>query len=113
MIDRREIRDSATRHGLNPQIIEKDFVLGWILAGINRHPALAESWVFKGGTCLKKCYFETPPLPHARGVGAFLLGWRHHQAVVVQLAALAVGRRDECAHGRRKKHGIACTKGDA
>ena len=59
MIDRREILDSATRHGLNPQIIEKDLVLGWILAGINRHPALAESWVFKGGTCLKKCYFET------------------------------------------------------
>ena len=21
--------------------------------------SLADSWVFKGGTCLKKCYFET------------------------------------------------------
>jgi len=27
--------------------------------GINAHEELAESWVFKGGTCLKKCYFET------------------------------------------------------
>jgi predicted nucleotidyltransferase component of viral defense system len=34
-------------------------VLGWVLAGIFRDPLLANSWVFKGGTCLKKCYFET------------------------------------------------------
>jgi predicted nucleotidyltransferase component of viral defense system len=30
-----------------------------VLAGIFRDPLLADSWVFKGGTCLKKCYFET------------------------------------------------------
>jgi len=30
-----------------------------MLAGKNAHDELAESWVFKGGTCLKKCYFET------------------------------------------------------
>ena len=30
-----------------------------MLAGIFNHPALSEHWVFKGGTCLKKCYFET------------------------------------------------------
>ena len=59
LIGRREILDQATRLGLNPHVIEKDYVLGWVLAGINQHPALAESWVFKGGTCLKKCYFET------------------------------------------------------
>jgi predicted nucleotidyltransferase component of viral defense system len=34
-------------------------VLGWLLVGIARHPELRETWVFKGGTCLKKCYFET------------------------------------------------------
>ena len=34
-------------------------MLGWLLAGINQHSALKDSWVFKGGTCLKKCYFET------------------------------------------------------
>ena len=59
MIDRREILDTATRLSLNPHIVEKDFVLGWILAGINAHDALAQSWIFKGGTCLKKCFFET------------------------------------------------------
>ena len=28
-------------------------------AAIYRQTALAGSWIFKGGTCLKKCYFET------------------------------------------------------
>jgi predicted nucleotidyltransferase component of viral defense system len=59
MIDKREIIDAATRFGLNPHVVEKDYVLGWILWGIYSHSALAESWVFKGGTCLKKCFFET------------------------------------------------------
>lgn len=59
MIDRREILEAASSLSLLPNIVEKDYVLGWILAGINAHEDLAESWVFKGGTCLKKCYFET------------------------------------------------------
>jgi len=45
--------------GLSPQVIEKDFTLGWLLAGIAAHPVIGNSWAFKGGTCLKKCYFET------------------------------------------------------
>ncbi len=45
--------------GLTPNIIEKDYLLGWLLAGISNHPELGQSWIFKGGTCLKKCYFET------------------------------------------------------
>ena len=59
MIDKREILEAASSFSLLPNIVEKDYVLGWILAGINAHEELAESWVFKGGTCLKKCYFET------------------------------------------------------
>ena len=59
MIDRREILDTAGTFGLLPHVVEKDYVLGWVLAGIYRQRALAESWIFKGGTCLKKCYFET------------------------------------------------------
>ena len=59
MIDKREIIDAATALGLNPHVIEKDYVLGWLLWGIYNHDALAESWIFKGGTCLKKCFFET------------------------------------------------------
>ena len=59
MIDRREIIDLATAQSLLPQVVEKDYVLGWILAGIYHHEGLAENWIFKGGTCLKKCFFET------------------------------------------------------
>lgn len=51
--------DLARQFGLSPQVIEKDYVLGWLLAGISAHPLLQSTWVFKGGTCLKKCYFET------------------------------------------------------
>src|ERR1700674_5206003 len=59
MIDKREILEAASSFSLLPSVVEKDYVLGWILAGINAHEELAERWVFKGGTCLKKCYFET------------------------------------------------------
>lgn len=51
--------DFAREFGLAPQVIEKDYTLGWLLAGIAAHPEIGQSWVFKGGTCLKKCYFET------------------------------------------------------
>jgi predicted nucleotidyltransferase component of viral defense system len=59
MIDRNEILAVATDLSLSPEVVEKDYILGWLLAGIYAQAALAEHWVFKGGTCLKKCYFET------------------------------------------------------
>ena len=59
MIGKREILDIAATAGLNPHVVEKDYALGWALAGIFAHPEISDSWVFKGGTCLKKCYFET------------------------------------------------------
>ena len=59
MIDRQEVMDFSREFGLSPQVIEKDYTLGWLLAGIAAHPEIGRSWVFKGGTCLKKCYFET------------------------------------------------------
>jgi predicted nucleotidyltransferase component of viral defense system len=59
VIDRAELLGLADELGLEPRVVEKDYVLGWVLAGIFRDPLLANSWVFKGGTCLKKCYFET------------------------------------------------------
>ncbi|MBW2702720.1 MAG: nucleotidyl transferase AbiEii/AbiGii toxin family protein [Deltaproteobacteria bacterium] len=44
---------------LSAGVVEKDYVLGWLLAGIQNQAELATEWVFKGGTCLKKCFFET------------------------------------------------------
>ncbi len=59
MIDREEIREMAREFQLDPNIVEKDYALGWLLAGLAAHPSLADTWIFKGGTCLKKCFFET------------------------------------------------------
>lgn len=54
-----EIRSVAARVTLANTVVEKDYALGWLLWGIHRHPIAGQDWVFKGGTCLKKCYFET------------------------------------------------------
>lgn len=43
MIDKRDILETASSLGLLPGVVEKDYVLGWLLAGINAHPELASS----------------------------------------------------------------------
>lgn len=59
MIDRQEVMDFSREFGLMANVIERDYTLGWLLSGISNHPELGLNWLFKGGTCLKKCYFET------------------------------------------------------
>jgi predicted nucleotidyltransferase component of viral defense system len=58
MIRQAIIRAVAQQESLQPTTVEKDYVLGWVLYGITGHAKLSR-WVFKGGTCLKKCFFET------------------------------------------------------
>ena len=53
LIDRRELLAKARGRGLNLNIIEKDYVLGWLIFGFSNINAL----VFKGGTALSKIYF--------------------------------------------------------
>jgi predicted nucleotidyltransferase component of viral defense system len=59
VIPAREILGLRTEWSLDVGVIEKDYVLGWLLASIANHPQLASTWMFKGGTCLRKCYYET------------------------------------------------------
>lgn len=59
MIDKSEIMEFSREFGLRANVVEKDYVLGWVLADIFNNPDIGNSWVFKGGTCLKKCFFET------------------------------------------------------
>lgn len=59
MISRAAIDQRVREWGLRHGVVEKDYVLGWLLWGIGRHPVLDQTWIFKGGTCLKKCYIET------------------------------------------------------
>jgi len=58
VIDKQEILAHAAKYSLSANTIEKDYVINWILAGIVNSKILREKWIFKGGTCLKKCYFE-------------------------------------------------------
>jgi predicted nucleotidyltransferase component of viral defense system len=53
LIDKRELLEKARSSNLNLQIIEKDYVLGWLLYGLRGFNDLA----FKGGTALAKVYF--------------------------------------------------------
>lgn len=59
MIPRQELLDLAADFGLAPNVVEKDYALGWMLAAFGQHPDTRNTWLFKGGTCLKKCFFET------------------------------------------------------
>jgi predicted nucleotidyltransferase component of viral defense system len=59
VIRRADIVERVREWGLTEEVIEKDYVLGWMLSGIGEHATLGNQWVFKGGTCLKKCYMET------------------------------------------------------
>ena len=58
MIKPGEIQLKANTIGVRDQQIEKDYILSWILFGISKHEQLSEVIVFKGGTVLKKVYFE-------------------------------------------------------
>lgn len=58
MIPVRELKALSAEWGLRDDVVEKDWALGCVLAGIAAEPSLA-TWVFKGGTALRKCYYET------------------------------------------------------
>ena len=59
MITRQDLEERVREWGLREDVVEKDYVLGWVLWGIGQHEMLSTSSAFKGGTCLKKCYIET------------------------------------------------------
>jgi predicted nucleotidyltransferase component of viral defense system len=49
MIEKNEILKMAAGLSLRPETVEKDYILGWMLYGINKHDAI-KHWSFKGGT---------------------------------------------------------------
>jgi predicted nucleotidyltransferase component of viral defense system len=61
VISSAEIRRVAGAQQLDPMLIERDYVLGCYLHYLIGDPVVKVSWIFKGGTCLRKCYF-----PHYR-----------------------------------------------
>lgn len=61
MITRDEIESKATEFGLHPSNIERDYVFGWLLAGVYSQSTLRDALILKGGNCFRKAYF-----PHTR-----------------------------------------------
>lgn len=61
MIADAEIRREARRASVEPRVIELDYVLGWALWGLAQTDGIRDRLLFKGGTCLRKCY-----IPHYR-----------------------------------------------
>jgi len=51
------LQEARKRLGIPWEVLERDYLLSWILAGIGQVDTLRGTLVFKGGTALKKCYF--------------------------------------------------------
>ena len=51
------LQEARRRLAIPREVLERDYLLSWILAGLARTEPLRDTLVFKGGTALKKCYF--------------------------------------------------------
>ena len=58
MITQKELQKAMISSRLRASQIEKDYVISWILAGIAQDKVLRNHLCLKGGTLLKKCYFN-------------------------------------------------------
>lgn len=57
MISEAEVRRFAAAAKVDPMVIDLDYSLGWFLLGMRKTSASFGGLIFKGGTCLRKCYF--------------------------------------------------------
>ena len=51
------LKEVCRHTGVQWHVLERDYLLAWILAGITQVPLLLDTLVFKGETALRKCYF--------------------------------------------------------
>ena len=54
---RTRLLEARKRLGVPWEVLERDYLLSWVLAGIAQVKALRDTLLFKGGTALKKCFF--------------------------------------------------------
>ena len=92
-------------------VIERDYVLAWILTGLAGHP-LRDVLAFKGGTALRRCWFDdyrfsedldftlTRPLT----LEAILAGLSDIFAAVEAACGLRIACDREDRHGHRNSH---------
>lgn len=58
MITTAELHRVAEKEGLRFDQAEKDYVILWVLSGLTHSGLTRHGWVFKGGTCLRHCYYK-------------------------------------------------------
>jgi predicted nucleotidyltransferase component of viral defense system len=59
MINRDEIVNKSDELGVHTSHVQRDYVFGWILAGIYTVSDLKNRLVLKGGNCLRKAYLDS------------------------------------------------------
>jgi predicted nucleotidyltransferase component of viral defense system len=59
MISLAELKTKSAESRIDISILERDYVIGWVLKGIFDDASLSEALVFKGGTALRKVYFAS------------------------------------------------------
>jgi len=58
VLDYEKIKSISAQKGVLDVVIEKDYILDWVLWGISQNEYLKNILVFKGGTALHKMYFS-------------------------------------------------------
>lgn len=54
---KQRLQQAQKNKKVNWEVVELDYTLSWVLAAIGQDEEIRENLIFKGGTCLKKCYF--------------------------------------------------------
>lgn len=57
MISEAELKRKAASLGVDPMVMDLDYSLGWFIAAFYAANENSAQLYFKGGTCLRKCYF--------------------------------------------------------
>ncbi|KPL05566.1 MAG: hypothetical protein AMJ73_00070 [candidate division Zixibacteria bacterium SM1_73] len=85
MISQREVSQIAFRQHKLDRVIEKDYVISWIILGL-ANSSLKKSLAFKGGTALKKVYF--PNYRYSEDIDFTLLEYMEEKALIEEFKAV-------------------------
>ena len=71
MIGRADIDDRVRAWGLREDVVEKDYVLGWVLWSIGADPVLGGTWIALAALAVTVALGSEPaPANHGHGAGA-------------------------------------------
>jgi predicted nucleotidyltransferase component of viral defense system len=59
MINPEEVVNKAKELDVHPYNVQRDYIFGWVLAGIYTASDLGTHLILKGGNCFRKAYFES------------------------------------------------------